>query len=97
MIIFGGYMSTLEIKANILKVLAHPIRLQIIEKLRTHDSLCVCKLNEDVNFSQSNLSQHLRILRDSGILTAEKKGSWMHYSIKNRNILSILDALESFN
>lgn len=90
-------MSTLEIKATILKVLAHPIRLQIIEKLRTHDSLCVCKLNEDVNFSQSNLSQHLRILRDSGILTAEKKGSWMHYSIKNRNILAILDALESFN
>ncbi len=87
-------MNLEDIEVKIFKAMAHPIRLKIIKKLQ-NEKLCVCKLNEDVEFSQSNLSQHLKILKDAGILNAEKKGLWMHYSVKNPEILKVVEIVEA--
>lgn len=87
-------MNLENIELKIFKALAHPIRLKIIKKLNDK-KLCVCELNEDVEFSQSNLSQHLKILKDAGILESEKNGLWMNYSIKNTDILKVLEIIEN--
>ncbi|MBB6630790.1 ArsR/SmtB family transcription factor [Clostridium algidicarnis] len=85
----------MENEVKILKALAHPIRLKIVKKLSLGE-LCVCKLNEDVEFSQSNLSQHLKILKEANILRSEKRGMWTHYSIVDYKVLDILSTLEEF-
>lgn len=79
----------MEKQVRIFKALAHPIRLKIIKKLSAGE-LCVCKLNEDVNFSQSNLSQHLKILKEAGILNSRKEGMWTYYNIVDDKILQLL-------
>ena len=86
----------MERQVKILKALAHPIRLKITKKL-SDGELCVCKLNEDVDFSQSNLSQHLRILKEAGILNSRKEGMWTYYSIANNKVLQLLSMIEELN
>jgi ArsR family transcriptional regulator len=66
-------MTLEDMYVRIYKALAHPIRIKIVKTLRD-GPLCVCNLNENVEFTQSNLSQHLKILKDSGILRSEKDG-----------------------
>lgn len=83
----------MEKEAKFFKALAHPLRLKIIKKL-SNGELCVCKLNEDVDFSQSNLSQHLRVLKEAGILNSKKEGMWMYYSIADSKILKVISIVE---
>lgn len=78
---------------KIFKALAHPIRLKIVRTLRS-GPLCVCVLNENVEFSQSNLSQHLKILKEAGILKSEKDGLRIIYSINNEEVKNLLDVAE---
>ncbi|MGG5462176.1 ArsR/SmtB family transcription factor [Clostridium sp. B9] len=81
-------------KMDILKALANPIRMKIIEKL--YDGpVCVCKLNEVVDFSQANLSQHLKVLKDSGIVLSEKRGLYQYYSLRDGKIKEVLKLVES--
>ncbi|MCS5421352.1 MULTISPECIES: ArsR/SmtB family transcription factor [Psychrilyobacter] len=78
---------------KVFKGLGHPIRLKIVKKLGK-ERLCVCELQKDVEFSQSNLSQHLKIMRDSGILTAEKEGLKVMYQIKDENLLKVIHTVK---
>lgn len=86
----------MEKQLEILKALAHPVRLKIVYLLKECDSQCVCNMQTvQENLSQSSLSQHLKVLRDAEIVICEKKGGWVHYSLKNRDILEILDGINS--
>ncbi|WIF93935.1 ArsR/SmtB family transcription factor [Caminicella sporogenes] len=86
-------MNLLNMEVDILKALAHPTRLQIVKKL-AKGTLCVCELNQDIELSQSNLSQHLKILRDANILVQERDGTRINYSIKDKEILEIVKIVE---
>lgn len=86
-------MNIENMEVKVFKALAHPIRLKIIKKL-AEGTLCVCELNEDIDFSQSNLSQHLKILRDANILIQEKEGLRVNYSIKNKEIVELISIAE---
>ena len=86
-------MTSEDLYVKIYKALAHPIRIKIVKRL-LDGPLCVCVLNEDVEFSQSNLSQHLRILKDAGILKSEKDGLRILYSIKDDEIKDLLKVTE---
>lgn len=77
-----------------LKALAHETRVSIVINLSHTDSKCVCNLQEELKISQSSLSQHLKILKEADILDYEKVGGWVHYSLKNPDILKILDYLK---
>jgi ArsR family transcriptional regulator len=79
-------MNQEELSVKIFKALGHPIRYKIV-KFLLDGSKCVCKLNEDIEFSEANLPQHLKILKDSGILSSEKIGMNIHYRITNENIM----------
>lgn len=86
-------MDNEEMYVKVFKSLAHPIRINIIKMLKD-GSRCVCELNELVEYSQSNLSQHLKILKDVGILKSHKEGLKIIYSIKDEKCVELLDIAE---
>lgn len=86
-------MNVDDMYVKIFKALGHPIRIKIVRKLR-NGPLCVCTINETVDFSQSNLSQHLKILKDAGILKSYKDGLKIIYSIKDEEVKNLLDIAE---
>lgn len=73
-------MNDYEKNARVFKAFCDENRLMILELLQTGEK-CACVLLEDLKISQSTLSHHMRILCDSGIVTARKEGKWTHYSI----------------
>lgn len=86
-------MNHEDISVKIFKALGHPIRYKIVKFLYDGPK-CVCKLNEDIEFSQANLSQHLKILREAGIVSSEKVGMNIHYKISSEEIKDIIDAVD---
>jgi ArsR family transcriptional regulator len=64
-----------------LKALADPNRLRILTLLENR-TLCVCDLEEVLGLNQSNLSRHLAKLKAAGLVTAQKRGLFMHYARK---------------
>ncbi|MCD2346135.1 ArsR/SmtB family transcription factor [Clostridium guangxiense] len=88
-------MDKQELSVKIFKALGHPIRYKIV-KFLYNGPMCVCKLNEDIEFSQANLSQHLKILKEAGILSCEKIGMNIHYSLSSDEIKNIIDSVDKF-
>lgn len=66
--------------SSVFKAFCNEYRLQILELLQTGEK-CACKLQEHIEISQSNLSHHMKILCNSGIVSSRQEGKWMHYSI----------------
>jgi ArsR family transcriptional regulator len=79
-----------EFKANILAALAHPNRIRIIEYLRK-DVRCNCKLAPALDLEQSNLSRHLKILVQAGILKSWKEGLRVNFRVADERIFKILE------
>jgi DNA-binding transcriptional ArsR family regulator len=79
-------MSEFTVVCQALSVEARVKILQLLKKQR----LCVNALTCRLGMTQSAVSQHLRVLKSAGLVKAEKRGYWMHYSINTK-------ALESFN
>uniref|UniRef100_A0A7C5V5K6 ArsR family transcriptional regulator n=1 Tax=Caldicellulosiruptor owensensis TaxID=55205 RepID=A0A7C5V5K6_9FIRM len=88
-------MQMEEKLSKIFKALAHPIRIKIVEKLFEGEK-CVCELSEFVEHSQPNLSQHLKILKEAGIVEHRKIGQNIHYKIKNDIVKNILSSAKNF-
>lgn len=66
--------------AMILKLLGDKTRLTMVKILETNDC-CVCEFVEIFKMSQPSISQHLRKLRDVGLVKEERKGQWIFYSV----------------
>jgi len=81
-----------ELEATVLNALAHPLRLKILEKLR-QGPCCVCKIIPYVGGEQSNVSHHLAILRNAGIVKSEKHGLEVWYEVTDQRIFEIIDLL----
>jgi ArsR family transcriptional regulator len=68
--------------AKVAKALGDPIRLQLVDVLRTHaGKVCVCELVPLFDISQGTLSHHLKKLRDAGIVDSERQGLWAYYYV----------------
>ncbi|WAA13431.1 ArsR/SmtB family transcription factor [Fervidibacillus halotolerans] len=88
---------SMEQASKILKLLGERNRLTMMKMLEAR-SLCVCEFVELFNISQPAISQHLRKLKDLGLIQEEKKGQWVHYSINSACeyypfVKNILDSL----
>jgi len=81
-----------EDKSRILKALAHPTRLHLVCLIRDRRP-CVKVMEEVLGLSQPNISQHLFLLRNTGIVEARREGNQVCYHIKNQMILKLLDLL----
>ena len=75
------------------QAIVDPTRVRIIAALRRGE-LCVCELVDALEISQSNLSTHLQVLRQTGIVTTRKEGRWIYYSLTDRKA-ELFDALFS--
>lgn len=78
----------------VFKALCDENRVQILKYLMSGEK-CACVLLEEMNIAQSTLSHHMKILVDSGILTARKDGKWMHYSLSTQGIDTAIGYLDS--
>jgi DNA-binding transcriptional ArsR family regulator len=82
-----------ELRADILKALAQPTRLKIIDFLRDGER-CVCEIFPAIGEEQSNTSRHLNMMLASGILSRRKEGLKIFYAIKHQEVLTIVDLAE---
>jgi DNA-binding transcriptional ArsR family regulator len=72
----------LSVEADLFKALGDPHRLTIIATLvASAGPVCVCDLTEGLPIGQSSVSHHLAILRDAGIVTSERRGTWAYYTV----------------
>lgn len=62
------------------KALGEPTRMKIV-KILSRGSMCVCELSEFLNISQPRVSQHLRILKDEGLVRESRESYWVYYSL----------------
>ena len=72
---------------KVLKALSSEPRLKIFRLLKER-SLCVNAITGRLDMTQSAVSQHLRILKEAGLVRAEKRGYWMHYSVNSDTLQS---------
>ena len=82
--------ETALLRAEILKALAQPTRLKIVEFLRDGEQ-CVCKIFPAIGEEQSNTSRHLSTLQAAGILSRRKDGLKIYYAIKHPQVLQLVE------
>ena len=82
-----------ETEARLLALLAHPMRLQILELLR-HGEVCVCDMQAALKQRQAYVSQHLMALREAGLVTCRKDGLRVYYQLSDPRILRLLDQVQ---
>lgn len=80
-------------KTEILKAIAQPTRLKILELLRNGER-CVCEMMGLINEEQANISKHLALLRQAGIVDYRKEGVSAYYRIRHKEVLDIIDISE---
>lgn len=83
-----------QLRADILKAMAHPSRLIMIDALSKGER-CVCELQELVGSDMSTVSKHLTVLKNVGIVDDRKEGLWVYYRLKVPCILNFFGCVEA--
>ncbi|MDY6793736.1 MAG: metalloregulator ArsR/SmtB family transcription factor [Actinomycetota bacterium] len=87
-------LSWLQKRLNVCKAVANSTRLRLLDLLRDGEK-CVCELLPYLDMEQSNVSQHLNILKNAGIVVSHRKGQHVLYNVRNDKIFDVMDALDS--
>jgi ArsR family transcriptional regulator len=85
----------LEYKASIFQALSHPTRIAIVEALGDGE-ISARAIQERLGIEQSNLSQHLAILRSRQIVGNRKEGNQVFYSLRNKALVKVLDMMRRY-
>ena len=85
----------LKLMSEVFKALSDPTRLKIISLLAASRNLCVNIITKKIGMTQPAISQHLKILKQAGILDAEKIGLEVHYSINEKIIMEYMNNFNS--
>ena len=88
-------VGRLETAANMLKAIAHPMRIAILKHLDGGKKLTVTQIHELLGIEQSTTSHHLGILRDKGVLCSKREGKNTYYYLKYEVLSQIVDCLET--
>lgn len=78
--------------AKILKALADPKRLRIVDMLSCGE-MCACNILEEFHITQPTLSHDMKVLMDAGVVTSRPEGKWTHYSLCKENINAFYELL----
>jgi DNA-binding transcriptional ArsR family regulator len=87
--------NRLDTAANMLKAIAHPMRIAILKHLEGGKRLTVTEIHELLGIEQSTTSHHLGILRDKGVLCSKREGKNTFYYLKHEILSQIVDCLET--
>ncbi len=82
-----------QMRARILKAMAHPTRLFLIDELARGER-CVCELTAMVGADTSTVSKHLSVLREAGIVSDEKRGLMVFYSLRVPCVTNVFKCVE---
>jgi ArsR family transcriptional regulator len=93
-IFIGGSMDerVIEMKAEVLKALAQPTRLKILELLRNGER-CICEIVPAINGEQSNISRHISLMQKSHLVTTRRDGVKIMVKVRDPKIFEILDSI----
>lgn len=80
---------------NLLKVINDQTRLSIIKIIHSSNSICACKILEELNITQGTLSHHMKVLVENGLVACKKDGKWCHYKLNKAKIDQIISYLEN--
>lgn len=82
--------------SDLMRALAHPLRIQILGFIDQHGTINVNKIYNTLKIEQSITSQHLRIMRSAGVLHSEREGKFIHYSINYPRVDKAVKAINRF-
>ncbi|OGL43876.1 MAG: transcriptional regulator [Candidatus Schekmanbacteria bacterium RBG_13_48_7] len=83
-----------QARAKIMKALAHPTRLFIVEEL-SNETKCVGELTEMVGADVSTVSKHLSILKNAGLVSDDKQGTQIYYTLRCLCVVNFFSCIES--
>ncbi len=68
----------------VFKALSDPVRLRLLSVIASHtgQEACVCDVSDGFDVSQPTISHHLRVLREAGLLSSQRRGSWVYYRVE---------------
>jgi ArsR family transcriptional regulator len=89
----GATRGRYEAKAKMMKALAHPTRLFILDELSKGER-CVCELRDMVGADLSTVSKHLAVLKTAGIVSDDKRGLQVFYRLKTPCVLGFFDCVQ---
>ncbi len=84
-----------QARASILKALAHPTRVYIVDLISREGAHCVCELTDRIGADTSTVSRHLSLLRNAGLLYDRKEGTTVYYDLTCDCISDFMNGLES--
>jgi DNA-binding transcriptional ArsR family regulator len=84
--------EALELVANRFKILSEPLRLRILQTLQDGE-MSVTALTETVETSQPNVSKHLKLLQDAGVVKRQQQGNTVYYSIADESIFVLCETV----
>ncbi len=88
-------LAKYELRAKIIKALAHPARLAMMDELVTHGERCVCELTELIGSDMSTVSRHLAQMKAVGLVEDEKRGRMIFYRPRIKCLASFFGCIES--
>ncbi|MBB3674981.1 ArsR/SmtB family transcription factor [Modestobacter versicolor] len=87
--------GTVQAASSLLAALAAPMRLSIVASLLQHETRCVHQLVDELGAAQPLVSQHLRVLREAGLVVGERRHREVHYALVDQHVGHIVrDALD---
>lgn len=88
-------LDKLNRAAEMLKTMAHPVRLAIIDLIKNNSKMSNTDIQNKLKLEQPILSQHLTLMRDKGIIDFEKSGKYSFYYLKQNEFMKIIDCVEN--
>ena len=85
----------IHLKSEVLKALAQPTRLKILEMLRGGER-CICEIVPAINGEQSNISRHISVMQKSHLITTRKDGVKVMVKVRDPKVFEILDTVGLF-
>jgi len=70
--------------ARVFKAMGDPVRLRLLSLIASHDGgeACVCDLSEVFELTGPTISHHLKVLREAGLITGDRRGTWIYYRVR---------------
>ncbi|ADL13526.1 ArsR/SmtB family transcription factor [Acetohalobium arabaticum] len=87
-------MEKIAETTELFKALSDERRLKIVDLLACCGKLCVCDVTEELGLSQPNISHHLKILKNAGLIKATKRGRWVDYELNHDKVEEFKDSLD---
>jgi len=94
MAVLANNLAEAEATASVAQALAHPVRLQILELLR-NEGAYVMHLTTTLGRPQANISQHLAVLREAGLVVDDREGMTVIYRVRDPRVFELVDCLKA--